>query len=410
MEKQNFYFSNQLTTKTASFLTVVSVLISVLTPLSSVKAAEWYDSGWIYVEDSRFHADKVFYTCPNIGPIAGLTANYGGEAWHAWIDLNAPAGNYSIDMELGYTHNSAYPPQTNETMRVYTKAGLNSTTPPTTYTDTADVPDGGDYVADNCEQDKAALKIYQDVVSRTMQFPANGDFFLQGTGNSIDVRAIRIYGYREELGAPLLVINKTVDKSNTVPGDEVEYTLNYANIGNALATGVVVKDPFNYINQQYLTFISATPDPSSGNDTWNIGTLNAGQSGQITIRAKEDNDVPVGTTEIKNRGSIQSNELSLVYSNCANFFVTVVGNPSLTITKSVNKLNASPGDEIVYTLSYQNTGQGAASNVVITDPFNNLNQNYLTFISATPAPSSGNDTWNIGTLNPGQYGKTNIRT
>jgi uncharacterized repeat protein (TIGR01451 family) len=409
MEKQIFYFSNQLTNKAMSFLTVVSVLISVLTPLSSARAAEWYDSGWIYVDDLRFHGDTESNECPGIGWIATVTANYAGNPWHAWVDLNAPAGNYSIDIELAYGHTSTYPPQPNETMRLYSKAGLNSTTPPTTYTDVADVPDMGDNINDNCDDFTAALRVYQDVVSRTMQFPANGDLFIQGTGQSIDIKSVRIYGYKEEPAAPLLVINKTVDKSNTVPGDEVVYTLNYANIGNGPATGVVVKDPFNYVNQEYITFISATPAPSSGNDTWNIGTLNAGQSGQITIRAKVDNDVPVGTTEIKNRGSIQSNELSLIYSNCANFFVTVVGNPSLTITKSVNKLNASPGDEIVYTLSYQNTGQGAASNVVITDPFNNLNQNYLTFISATPAPSSGNDTWNIGTLNAGQSGQITIR-
>ncbi|PJE57766.1 MAG: hypothetical protein COU82_00180, partial [Candidatus Portnoybacteria bacterium CG10_big_fil_rev_8_21_14_0_10_38_18] len=359
MEKQIFDTTKQFTDKSMAILTTVSVLLSIFVPLNIVKAADWYDSGWIYVNDLRFHGDAEDNSCTNIGTTTTLTANYQGEAWHAWIDLNAPAGNYSLDMELAYTHHSAYPSQSNETMRVYSKAGLNSTTPPTTYTDVADVPDMGDYVSDNCDDLAVALKVYQDVVSKTMQFPANGDLFLQGTGSSIDIKAVRIYGYKEEPAVPLLVINKIVDKSNTLPGDEVVYTINYANIGNAIATGVIVKDTFNYVNQQYLSFVSANPSPSTGTDTWNIGTLSPGQSGQITIRASVNNSgIPIGTTEIKNRGSIQSNATVFQYSNCANFFVTVAGNPYIGITKTVNKTSASPGDEIIYTLNYSNTGQG----------------------------------------------------
>ncbi len=410
MEKQIFDTTKQFTDKSMAILTTVSVLLSIFVPLNIVKAADWYDSGWIYVNDLRFHGDAEDNSCTNIGTTTTLTANYQGEAWHAWIDLNAPAGNYSLDMELAYTHHSAYPSQSNETMRVYSKAGLNSTTPPTTYTDVADVPDMGDYVSDNCDDLAVALKVYQDVVSKTMQFPANGDLFLQGTGSSIDIKAVRIYGYKEEPAVPLLVINKIVDKSNTLPGDEVVYTINYANIGNAIATGVIVKDTFNYVNQQYLSFVSANPSPSTGTDTWNIGTLSPGQSGQITIRASVNNSgIPIGTTEIKNRGSIQSNATVFQYSNCANFFVTVAGNPYIGITKTVNKTSASPGDEIIYTLNYSNTGQGPGTNVVITDPFNNSNQQYLTFVSATPTPSSGTDTWNIGTLNSGQSGQITVR-
>ena len=347
---------------------------------------------------------------------------------------------------------------------------------------------------------------------------------------------------------PDLIILKAVNKSTANPGDTVVYTLNYENIGDVPATGVVVKDVFNYINQQYLSFVSANPSPSSGTDTWNIGNLNAGQSGQINITARVSTSVPLGTIEIKNRGSIDSNETSFQYSNCANFTVTVsgepdliitklgrnitentswaettnakpsqkiafsiqvsnignavannvyvndllpyglsyisgsskidgspapdgitfiglnignlspgqsktitleanvaseyyfsigqttltnissawassvskvsdtgqivvkkLGAPSLTITKSVDKTTANPGEEIVYTLNYQNTGNGAANNIVVKDPFTNQNQQYLLFVSATPSPTSGTDTWSIGTLNPGQSGSITIR-
>jgi len=82
--------------------------------------------------------------------------------------------------------------------------------------------------------------------------------------------------------------------------------------------------------------------------------------------------------------------------------------PSLTITKSVDKTFISPGDDIFYTLSYQNNGSGKATGVIIKDPFTNLNQHYLTLISASPIPDS-NNAWIIGSLEPGQSDQIHIR-
>ncbi len=151
--------------------------------------------------------------------------------------------------------------------------------------------------------------------------------------------------------SPILVIGKSVDKVIAEPGEEIVYTVTYRNIGEGTATGVVVKDLLNYINQSYLTFVSADPQPTVGTGTWNIGTLNPGEIGTIRITAMiNPTNLPVGTTEIKNIASIDSNETTLQTSNCTSTFVTKVGNPTLSITKSVNKTNASMGEEIVYTL------------------------------------------------------------
>ncbi|MBU2564139.1 DUF11 domain-containing protein, partial [Patescibacteria group bacterium] len=59
--------------------------------------------------------------------------------------------------------------------------------------------------------------------------------------------------------------------------------------------------------------------------------------------------------------------------------------PVLSIHKSVNRTTANVGDIITYALNYQNTGNGSATNVVIRDPFVNLNQSYLTFIDSNPS-------------------------
>lgn len=45
-----------------------------------------------------------------------------------------------------------------------------------------------------------------------------------------------------------------------------------------------------------------------------------------------------------------------------------VSNPAMTVTMTVDKTSAKPGDTITYTLNYRNTGAGAATSVAVTAP------------------------------------------
>lgn len=179
---------------------------------------------------------------------------------------------------------------------------------------------------------------------------------------------------------PPLEITKNVDKTFLELGEEITYTLNYRNNTSNELTGVVIKDPLTQQNQNYLTFVSASPSPTSGNDTWNIGSLGPNQSGQITIRAKVSESIPGWASEIKNKATIDSDQTFLRYSNNASVFITVrdytpktntfytggtlSSYDSLTIDKSVrnitkgsgytywtnwvNTLYAEPGDELEF--------------------------------------------------------------
>jgi len=215
-------------------------------------------------------------------------------------------------------------------------------------------------------------------------------------------------------------LTKSVDKVTANPGDEIVYTLNYQNESTTAVFNVKISDPFTNAGQEYLTFINS--EPFSAGLTWNIGTLQPGQSGQITIRAQISGSLPAGTTVIQNRAFLAYSWIFpwVTYMGYSDYVSTKVDvcdscvpcNPKLLISKSVDKTRANAGDEIVYTVNYEidcGTCNKVFHNVVIKDPFNNLNQNYLTFISANPAPSSGNDTWNLGDINTGQSGQITIR-
>jgi uncharacterized repeat protein (TIGR01451 family) len=122
---------------------------------------------------------------------------------------------------------------------------------------------------------------------------------------------------------PPLNIVKTVDKRFPSLGGEIVYTLAYKNNTSQEITGIIIKDPFTNQNQNYLSFVSASPSPASGNDTWTIASLGPNQSGQITIRARVSGSIPGWASEIKNRATIESDQTSLRRSNNASVFITV---------------------------------------------------------------------------------------
>jgi len=52
-------YSQTLSSKTAAVLIAVSVVISIFIPATETIANTWYDSGWIYVGNPKYHADVV---------------------------------------------------------------------------------------------------------------------------------------------------------------------------------------------------------------------------------------------------------------------------------------------------------------------------------------------------------------
>jgi len=393
------------------FLAILMMLALFVFPVSA-KASSYYDSGWINVSDFRFTADK--YTCPNIGPFAILTANYQGNEWHAWIDLNTPKGSYKVDMKLAHTHKPEYPAQLTETFSLYTKTGITSTYPiPTSYTGKIDVPDMGDTVVENCADVANAFVTYTDIGNGNVNFPENGDVFLEGTGESVRIKAIRVYGHQD---APSLSLTKSVDKSNALPGEEIVYTLTYENTGTDTAYNLWIRDPFTNQNQNYLDFVNAVPSPwGSSNDTWEISNLSPGESGTITITAEINDYLPEGTTVIQNKASIESDKISKFYSNTVSTSVyrePEMYNPELSISKLAKNITqgdsswqdtvyAQPGDEIQFYIRIHSNGDTGAEDVRVRDYL----PSQMEYISGSTSGATAHDItgywYNIGDINSG---------
>ncbi len=153
-----------------------------------------------------------------------------------------------------------------------------------------------------------------------------------------------------DVNVPEIIPNKTADIENPNFGDNVTYTVTVTNDGNADAKSVVVRDVLG----KDLKFVSATGtytfDEATNTITWTVD-VDAGKTETFTVVAT-----------VINYGNVTN---SLVVGNKTfNKNVTV---PEITPDKTVDNENPNFGDNLTYTVTVKNEGNGNANDVIIVD-------------------------------------------
>ena len=184
--------------------------------------------------------------------------------------------------------------------------------------------------------------------------------------------------------APALTISKSDDVDPVSAGQDVTYTIHYANTGSQDATGVVIEDDYSHMLNLPLnpsgsadaslvshsetgpvTF-TFTDDTTNRKWIWTAnGSLPGNSSGSITIKVHIPDNVKNNTT-ISDSATISSNEGNPATDTEQ---TTIASAPVLNLSKdAVSSTNpATPGGTITYTLNYSNSGNEYATNVEITD-------------------------------------------
>jgi uncharacterized repeat protein (TIGR01451 family) len=202
---------------------------------------------------------------------------------------------------------------------------------------------------------------------------------------------------------PELTLTKSVDKATASPGETLVYTLSYSNAGNADATLTEITDAV----PAFTTFASASDGgtEAAGVVTWSLGTVAAGASGSVTLTVTLDGVFPVGETTVTNSAVVVSPDNPPVPPT-PDVPTVVTAGPELTLTKSVDKATATPGETLVYTLSYSNTGDADATLTEITD----VVPAFTTFASASDGgtEAAGVVTWSLGTIAAGASGSVTL--
>ena len=170
------------------------------------------------------------------------------------------------------------------------------------------------------------------------------------------------------LAAPDMAIAKYDGGVPVAAGSNITYTIFYTNVGNQDAVNVRITDtlPAN------TTYVGSGWTPVGGGAyARNVGNVAVLASGYVTIVAQVSNALPAGLESITNTATIwddssQGGDLD-VNNNTAFVVTPIIAAPELTIGKSDGVASVIPGQLLIYTIYYTNTGTQEAANIIITD-------------------------------------------
>lgn len=189
-----------------------------------------------------------------------------------------------------------------------------------------------------------------------------------------------------EKAEPALALVKTgteqVTGDDVKPGHEVEFDFEIENTGNTTLKGISIKDALRGI----------------GNIELERDELAAGEktSGKATYRLTQD-DIDAGF--VKNSAIARANTPTDVdvKSNESSHTVTIVGSPSLSIEKKVDResVNGTKSElrktELTYSFTVTNTGTTTISGIGIDDELDGLGEIKFGEKKAAPADTDGSD-------------------
>lgn len=196
-----------------------------------------------------------------------------------------------------------------------------------------------------------------------------------------------------------VTLNKTDTPDPVASGGLVNYTITIqVDAGDPKNMTLVETYPPN------MTYVNSTLAPTSGNNTWNLGNRTTGDVIQFTITLQVD---PGLITQVVN------NTINISYNNISGDLIdfgvtentTILGQTpaNIILTKTDNPDPVNSGSNLNYTITI-NVTDNNASNVTITETY----PAGTVFVNASPAPSAGNNVWNLGNLSNGTVTTINI--
>jgi len=192
---------------------------------------------------------------------------------------------------------------------------------------------------------------------------------------------------------PDMSVNKSVTPPSTDSGGTVRYTVTVSNSGSGEGQMISLQDNlpggFSYVTGSTTGLTTNDPAVVGQQLSW-TGTWSVPAKGSRTLSFDATAATVSGTHT--NQVSINGSNFDLILSS--DTAPVTVRAPLMEITKSVSNSSANPGDEVIYTLHYHNTGDSTAHNLVFFDPV----PTYTTFISGSLRAGAADSTFATATI------------
>lgn len=191
------------------------------------------------------------------------------------------------------------------------------------------------------------------------------------------------------------------------PNSHATYHYTITNHGDAPATNVTVSDLFDH---RYLRFLGSDTggQEHDGQVGWNIGTLNPGETKEVTYEITVGDNIPRGKSIFTNEATVTSDETddnttdNLENLSITTFIeplpgthgtaVTMTPSPVLAITKTNDASSTmTASSTVTYEITVKNTGPGPAYDTDLIDTLKDENGNVI-----------DHGEWYIGVINPGE--------
>lgn len=164
-----------------------------------------------------------------------------------------------------------------------------------------------------------------------------------------------------------LSLSKDDNGAEVAPGGLILYTLHYVNGGNQDTTGVVITETVPL----HTTFVDSNrpwscPSGAAAGTVCvhPIGTVGAGQVGDITFRVKVADTLPAQVFAIENHAQI--GRPGDPNADTGTEQTELAAAPDLAVEIDDNHSTVAPGGLVIYKISYTNAGTQTATNVAIT--------------------------------------------
>jgi uncharacterized repeat protein (TIGR01451 family) len=200
--------------------------------------------------------------------------------------------------------------------------------------------------------------------------------------------------------------------SQTTNTEVVSYDVTYRNSSSKPVTGARVQVQY----PERFVFADSSPKPNLGQNVWNIGTLQPGDSGRITVQGSFASANP-GEQQTLGASFLVLDDQGAFFTQAATTAITAITATPLLVSQTVsgngnNGTLVDPGSQLSYTINFQNNAAVVATGVTIVatvDPkfvdlsslraeSGNVQDNTITWTAAGLA--------SLERLNPNEKGST----